>query len=503
MANDTRYPLFNTVIDQLVDEVQALAGTGKIEAGRRVAGSDLSKLRVSISKLVADTVSIRFSFRAKAQASIHLGKDHYKSTRYQQALSYRIHVKRAFDGMRSLGYLKIDRRGFHGEIGSSYLTRYSATPKLLSLFQTIDPRVRPVVIPTAAYDETIRVQIKYTTQKDGKTFKVKRLVEYQDNEQTHLMRANLVEINRCLKSHWFDLDYDDESIDQIQLEMLSKKQRESGVERQINFGKRTLYRIFNDPEFKTGGRFYGGWWQEIPKQYRHRILIDGKQTVEFDYSNLHPTFLYLQEGLKLQDDAYEGIVGYAAKNNNAPEVIDRRSAKVALNAMLNAGKPLSRSPKGFKKHGGKCTWREMTKAIEERHKPIAHHFHTNIGLKLQLLDSQIAELVMLKFVRRGYPVLPLHDSFLLHHGLEQSLQDAMAEAFKEVIGGTVGIDQKTQKPLKFNDPEWGLFWLGKFNEEEQERANDDPITDDLAELLESTNIGHFIRLDAFWASKQS
>jgi len=30
MENDIRYPLFNTVIDQLVDEVQALSGTGKI-----------------------------------------------------------------------------------------------------------------------------------------------------------------------------------------------------------------------------------------------------------------------------------------------------------------------------------------------------------------------------------------------------------------------------------------------------------------------------------------
>ena len=53
MGNDMRYPLFNTVIDQLVDEVQALSGTGKIDAGRRVAGSAALKLRVSISKLVS------------------------------------------------------------------------------------------------------------------------------------------------------------------------------------------------------------------------------------------------------------------------------------------------------------------------------------------------------------------------------------------------------------------------------------------------------------------
>ena len=53
MGNDIRYPLFNTVIDQLVDEVQALSGTGKIDVGRRVAGSAALKLRVSISKLVS------------------------------------------------------------------------------------------------------------------------------------------------------------------------------------------------------------------------------------------------------------------------------------------------------------------------------------------------------------------------------------------------------------------------------------------------------------------
>jgi hypothetical protein len=503
MGNDIRYPLFNTVIDQLVDEVQALSGTGKIDAGRRVAGSAALKLRVSISKLVSDTVSIRFSFRAKAQASIHLGKDHYKSIRYQQALSYSIHVKRAFDGMLSLEYLRIDKGGFHGEVGKSFLTRYSATPKLLSLFQGVDPRIRPVIIPKAAYDETVRVQIKDTIQKDGKSVDIKRLVDYQDNKQTNLMRTNLMEINRCLEGHWFDLNLDDESIDQVQKEMLSKKQRKAGVERQINFAKRTLYRVFNDPEFKTGGRFYGGWWQEIPKQYRHSILIDGKQTVEFDYSNLHPTFLYLQEGLKLQDDAYEGIIGYAARNNNAPEVIDRRSAKVVLNAMLNAPKPLSRSPRGFKKYGCKCTWQEMTKAVEKRHKPIAHYFHTNGGLKLQLFDSQIAERVMLKFVRKGYPVLPLHDSFLLHNGLKQSLQDAMSEAFKEVIGGIVAIDQKKPKPQKIDDPEWALFWDRKLNEEKQERENDDPITNDVFELLEQMDIGHLLRQDAFWTLMQS
>jgi hypothetical protein len=30
---------------------------------------------------------------------------------------------------------------------------------------------------------------------------------------------------------------------------------------------RTLYRIFNRGSFSYGGRFYGGWWQQIPKKF--------------------------------------------------------------------------------------------------------------------------------------------------------------------------------------------------------------------------------------------
>ena len=53
--------------------------------------------------------------------------------------------------------------------------------------------------------------------------------------------------------------------------------------RPLMLSKRSLYRVFNDTEFQTGGRFYGGWWQEIPSKYRDRITIDGKRTVASAY----------------------------------------------------------------------------------------------------------------------------------------------------------------------------------------------------------------------------
>ena len=41
----------------------------------------------------------------------------------------------------------------------------------------------------------------------------------------------------------------------------------------IDFTKRMLYRPFNNGSFEEGGRFYGGWWQSVPKEFRPSITI--------------------------------------------------------------------------------------------------------------------------------------------------------------------------------------------------------------------------------------
>ena len=60
------------------------------------------------------------------------------------------------------------------------------------------------------------------------------------------------------------------------------------------------------------------------------------------------------------------------------------------------------------------------------HEPIAHHFYTGVGLRLQRLDSDIAEKVLLHFAQSGIAILPLHDSFLMHNGYEPSLRTSYA-----------------------------------------------------------------------------
>ena len=102
--------------------------------------------------------------------------------------------------------------------------------------------------------------------------------------------------------------------------------------------------------------------------------------------------------------------------------------------MLNSSKRLRQAPKGVKPNQFGLTWIELSEAIMAFHEPIAHHFYTGIGLRLQRLDSDIAEQVLLHFAQNGIANLPLHDSFLMHEGYASSLEPAMRSAFEKIVG---------------------------------------------------------------------
>ena len=66
-----------------------------------------------------------------------------------------------------------------------------------------------------------------------------------------------------------------------------------------------MHRVFNrgSKEFDKGGRFYGPYYQRMPSRFRKNIYIDGKKTVQWDYSGLHIRMLY-QLGLEFNEDPY-------------------------------------------------------------------------------------------------------------------------------------------------------------------------------------------------------
>ena len=481
-----RYQRFYQIADQVLDEVQELiwADTGK--AKRRVKGDELEKLTYSIDKLIRDSVSIVLTDKYKHSCAIAKSKMQYAGDRNDPLLTYNIFIKRAYEGMIELGYLYKAKGGFfnrnpsRNKFSKNIQTRYRAEDKLLNLFTEKERKVLPVIVPPKSVEALI-VQQKVITEYG--TSKVR--LKFEETDESTEMRENLIIINNAISSTWYDIEIDNEEMSVLQSLLLSKERREQGKEYTVDFSQRLLYRIFNDVNLETGGRFYGGWWQNIPKAYRSKLSVDGKRMVEFDYSNLHPTILYRQEGLQPPKDSYLLVIAKHFRDVQTNRALLRSMVKKAFNSMINANRPMKNAPSGIRPKDFGLKWSQVSDAILKSHSNIAHHFYTGAGLRLQKVDSQIAEKVLLHFAKRRLPILPLHDSFLMHHGFEEELPNAMRKAFEEMGLGEVDIDQKAEHRNKPSSS------LADFD------PNDLKLNDDFSDILDLLSQGYFIRESTF------
>lgn len=480
---DQRYVRFYEVVDLLVDLVQQYAHSDTGQSKRRVKGDQLEKLHYSIECLVRDCLAVAFHRKRKGEAAIKKGQHHYAADRSDHMLTYSIHIQRAFTTLEAMGFLKVTQKGSYDRVGlrdgsrQSRLTRYVATDRLLALFTEHELAALPAIVPAYNNPQLIRVN-RTELSENGLKRRVK--VSFTETDETARIRANLQVINKALSRNWYDLEIEDEELLALQRRLAASKTDE----RRIRLDHRTLYRVFNDPDLTTGGRFYGGWWQNIPKKYRQVLAVNGKQMVELDYSNQHPAILYAQQGLVRPLDCYTGVIAPKKLRDDHDGLRDQ--IKKAFNAMLNAKEPMKRAPKTINLTIYGLTWRETSEAIMAFHKPIAHHFYSGAGLRLQRIDSDIAEKILLHFTSKGIPILPLHDSFLMHHGYESSLEPIMVDVFEEVVGAKPKIDKKVKQTLH------SLELPG------QSAYDAEPVSDDVKELLAAMQ-GHDHRLDAFRA----
>ena len=101
--------------------------------------------------------------------------------------------------------------------------------------------------------------------------------------------------------------------------------------------------------------------------------------------------------------------------------------------MFQATTTLERKPDGIELDAIGMSWRELKEEILKAHKPIKDLFFTGLGNKLQFEDSIIAESIMLHFAKMDAPALPIHDSFIMHHGFSTygELEEAMRRAFHD------------------------------------------------------------------------
>ena len=340
-------------------------------------------------------------------------------------LTYRMAIQ-VFEGLQKLNLINVTKEGYYDRIKlEGNLTRYKATHELSEMLNELEGHPAITLKPNLDMN-TILLRDKV----EGRRV----LVSYEDNEETNQWRSNLKEINKCFSRHMIDLRIKDVEFTSLQEKLLGDEDKEP-----IDLSQKILVRIFINNSFEQGGRFYRGWWQNIPSEYRPYITINSKITQEYDYSQLNPNIIYNLHNLELgSEDAYSRVLG--------PE--HRDIVKEAFNAMLQANTDLKSKPSKLNLDEVGMSWTELRQAILNAHKPIKDLFFTGKGNKLQFEDSILAEDIMLQFSKMDYPALPVHDSFIMHHAFGSSgeLEEVMRRAYHNRNGRDIGVSNEIVIP---------------------------------------------------------
>ena len=306
---------------------------------------------------------------------ISRGKNYYdgKQDLYRnQSLSYTYMVK-TLDALEKLGYLKMIQEGWIDLFsGGSETTRYRPEKALIALFDQYDVNHQSVAKQGMPLRLRGKKPRKTKTNKNPKG----KLISYRPTKQTKLMTKNLTVINNALSEADINLYISNDEMNNLNAAMRNKHEEDPSKLPEIQFSRKWLYKVFNE-SFEKGGRFYGGFWQEIPSAYRSRLTIDHCITYEIDFSSLHAAILYLKEGYKREAflDPYQLTKDVGLKSFDAVKKT-RDAIKVAMNIMFNTtnryaalGAIEATGLEAPQKYDG---WLATLKAIEAYHEPIAH-----------------------------------------------------------------------------------------------------------------------------------
>jgi hypothetical protein len=238
------------------------------------------------------------------------------------------------------------------------------------------------------------------------------LVDYSETRETLRIRRALVPINTYLKELRIELPGVTRQGQHLRV----------GDSHILPIPGNGLQRIFSRGSFAYHGRAYG-WWQNIPKDVRGGLLIDGEATAEVDYTALHPAILYCKRGLKFDGDAYEV--------DNFPRDQVKLGFNIAVNARTRRSAVGALADDAGISRGNAA---QLLAAIEKRHKPISEAFGSDAGVRLMRIDSELILGALRAANDAGIGALPVHDSLIAPAHFINLAAEKMVEAFETLVG---------------------------------------------------------------------
>jgi hypothetical protein len=354
----------------------------------------------------------------------------------------------AADGLLDLGYAE-GIKGWKDEEGQGVRSRIRATPRLMQIM--IARRIEHTGVTSADCNELIVMKDKPLKVRNGKGVlkKIKPVVDVSDRAETAALSPPVRIINQMLEAANVVLHMSRSECARL---IIHNNRKERTIFTPMpNPLHNQLRRIFNNNCFEHGGRFYGHWVQNLPKWLRKgHLTINGRPTVERDFSCYHVTLLYSRRGLQMPDDKPYSLPGWPTDKNT------RTAIKRTINTLINAENRDAAKMSilyGADAIAGQygLTAEDVDKMIDAilaKHSAIADDLAgtdseaSTAGVELQFLDSKIAQSIMLRLWAQGIPSVPLHDSFIVAAEHAAALAQAMTEETKRYLGKAVRHELK-------------------------------------------------------------
>lgn len=326
------------------------------------------------------------------------------------------------DTLVELGFVH-QKKGFQDRVsGSAFRSRLWATPLLISLFEGAE--ISQFAIGDHAGREVIILRDEDKSDTD-----------YNDTEATARSRHIIQRYNELLARTHIDIHtLEGATI----LVGKGRKQKRLAIGQHAKF----VRRIYSNSSLIQGGRFYGGWWQQCPKEQREFIFIDGIYTSEIDYSGIHLVLMYANIEIDYWDEINSDPYEIPAPAWCPPNLDLRSAAKRLLLTAINAADE-AKAFKAFRdgaasgsdeKKLTNAQLGELLASLKSKHPKVADQLASGVGIFLMNTESAITEKIIEHFVDLDVPVLTIHDSYIVPLGYEYELEDVMNSAFEVVTG---------------------------------------------------------------------
>ena len=302
-----------------------------------------------------------------------------------------------------LGYLTIFPGGYFKAIKKGYLTKLKISDKFEELVEKFNLSYQDILKRTPPI-----------SLKDSKGKKI----EVVNSKITNPIYKKIERYNSLILSSDIDLPIDKIDHDR---------------RRKIGFANRTYTKCYLNRSYKLGGKYYGPCLQNLSKELRGKIKINGAETVELDFNAMHLHLLYCKVNKKLTDYIPEGIDAYQLPNRN------RKIVKTSFTCCINnncnkdnVNYVVSRSlvkkyPEIFVKN---TNYRNILEELGSYHPEVRQFFYAQIGNEISNMESKVSDYIIGKLTKKNILVLNIHDSFIVSIAYKDILLNTMTDSFK-------------------------------------------------------------------------